>query len=267
MDGKVMWMVGSMLLGLLCLVLFLRLFQYKKQIRSFTEKIKKRRSKEMACPLRVDMFEKEMVELAVALNEYTDEQKMLTLQIERDREKIKSVIAGISHDFRTPLTASYGYMQMVKKSGELSEKNIGYLDISLEKTLYLKELSDEFFEVSAIEANTKKIESETVHLDQLLQECILEQYDWIRERGIRTEFVLPEHGVYVQGNGYYLKRILDNKFSNVRKYAKAFVRVFLEETEEGVRLCIANDTGGEEISCDRVFEPFYRGESLSREGS
>ena len=64
----------------------------------------------------------------------TDEQKELTLQMERDRERLNYVIAGISHDFRTPLTASYGYMQMVKKSGELSENStagqaIGYKEL------------------------------------------------------------------------------------------------------------------------------------------
>lgn len=267
MNQTVVWITVIAVLVLLGVWLLLRLFQYKKQIRSFGAELERRRSKEVKCPLQVELFGKEIVELAVALNKYTDEQKELMLQMGREREKLKSVIAGISHDFRTPLTGAYGYLQMVKKSGELSERSAEYLDTALEKTLYLKELSDEFFEVSALEANTNQIATETVHFDKLLQESILEQYEWIQENEIRAEFDLPEQSTFIQGNVYYLKRILDNLFSNARKYTKQFLRVTLQSEGDSVWLCIRNDTGGEELSGEKLFEPFYRGDARNKEGS
>lgn len=290
MDKMNLLVLAIVLLGVFCLGLFLRLFQYKRQLKSFRDRILKRRNKGITSPVEVDIFNREIVELAIALNEYTDEQKELTLQMERDRERLNYVIAGISHDFRTPLTASYGYMQMVKKSGELSEKSLEYLETALEKTRYLKELSDEFFEMSTMEAKLKNLEMEEVRLDKLVQECILGQYEWVERSDLKAEFQIPETSVYVQGNGYYLKRMIENLFSNFRKYAKTYLKVCLEVTEEGVKLIAENDmvsfgsdiqkevVQGEVLNtitektdkeawCEKVFEPFFRGKARDKEGS
>lgn len=267
MDKTQILTMMVIVLGMICCISAVRLFQYKKQIRSFTARIRKRKSNEVSQPVEVDIFDKDMVALAVALNEYTDAKKELMLQLEHDRERLKYVIAGISHDFRTPLTAAYGYLQMVRKSGELSERSLEYLDISMGKTLYLKELSDEFFEMSAIEANLGGVELEQVHLEKLLQECILGQYDWIAERGLQTEFEIPEQSVCICANEHYLKRMLENIFSNMRKYAQSFVSVRLVVDDKGVELITSNDIGNVEIEPEKVFEPFYRGKSRSLEGS
>lgn len=267
MDKSGILTMIVIVLGMICCILVVRLFQYKKQVRNFAARIRKRKSNEVSQPVDVDIFDKDMVKLAVALNEYTDAKKELMLQLEQDRERLKYVIAGISHDFRTPLTAAYGYLQMVRKSGELSRRSQEYLDISMEKTLYLKELSDEFFEMSAIEANLGGVELEQVHLEKLLQECILGQYDWIAEKGLQTTFEIPEQSVCISSNEHYLKRMLENIFSNMRKYAQSFVSVRLATDDDGVELIAANDTGSVEIEPDKVFEPFYRGKSRSLEGS
>ncbi len=267
MNQSAIWIALAVLLALFGVWLLFRLVQYKRQIRYFTKELERRLTGDVNSPLQVNMFEKEIVRLAVELNKQAQEQKELMLQMEREREKLKNVIAGISHDFRTPLTGAYGYLQMVKKSGELSEKNEEYLDVALMKTLYLKELSDEFFDVSALEANAKQIETDKVHFDKLLQECILEQYEWIQKNGISAEFLLPDQSVYVQGNTYYLTRILENLFSNVRKYARCSLRVMLSQEGTKAVLSVSNDMGGETLCAEKVFEPFYRGESRSRNGS
>ena len=267
MDKAGILTMVVIVLGVMCCILVVRLFQYKGQIKSFTTRIGRHKEQERIQPVEVDMFDKDIVKLAVALNAYTEVQKELTLQLERDREKLKYVIAGISHDFRTPLTAAYGYLQMVKKSGELSERSLEYLDISMEKTLYLKELSDEFFELSSIEANLSGVELEEVHLEKLVQECILEQYDWIAQKGLEAFFEIPEQSICIQANEHFLKRMLENIFSNMRKYAQGFISVKLEVHEKEVVLIASNDTGGMEIESKKVFEPFYRGKSRSQEGS
>lgn len=267
MDKTEVLLFGILVLGVICCMLAVRLFQIKSQLRSFAQRIRKRKDREVTQPLNVDLFDKDIVELAVALNEYTDEQKELLLQLERDREKLKYVIAGISHDFRTPLTAAYGYLQMVKKSGELSERSLEHLDISMEKTLYLKELSDEFFEMSALEADMGGVELTQVPVDKLLQECLLGQYEWIERGKLRTQFDIPEQSICILSNEHYLKRILENIFSNMKKYAREFVGVKLVAVDGCVEIIASNDTGCVEIEQEKVFEPFYRGKSRHLEGS
>lgn len=256
------------ILFILVIGLLVRLLQYKKQVKSFAIRTRERKETGMNQPVSVDIFDKDMLELANALNEYTQQQKEISAQLERDRERLQYVIAGISHDFRTPLTASIGYMQMVKKNGQMGEPDREYLDIALDKTLYLKNLSDEFFELSSVEAATEDVETKPVSITKMLEESILGQYDWMEERRLKTRFEIPSKGVYVLGNEHYLKRILENLFSNMEKYSESYISVELMIEEKQVRLVVENDLPtGEELDCTRIFEPFYRTPSRHKKGS
>lgn len=256
------------LLLVIAAVLVMRILQYKWQLRSFTRRIKERKNTDMNQLVTVDYFDKDIVKLADSLNEYTDMVKQQTIQIEKDRRQLKSVIAGISHDFRTPLTAAKGYMQMIDKGGALDEKNREYLHIAIDKTNYLKTLSDAFFEVSAIEANEEPAMMEQVHLAKLLSEKILGQYDWIKGRGLITEFDIPDQDIIVNSNTEFLNRIFENLFSNAKKYAASRLIVKVTRSANQVVVSFENDTDNSgELDVNRVFDAFYRDRSRHSEGS
>lgn len=262
--------VGIIIICILCVIvvgLCLRLYQYRKQVRQFTKLTTQRNKTDVGSSITVDMFQADFVELANALNAYTEKQKELERELAKDRERLNYVIAGISHDFRTPLTAAIGYMQMVDKSGDLQDKSQEYLDVALERTRFLKELSDAFFELSTLEAKQEKVEFSTVNLQKLLQEVMLEHFEWISEGGYQTDFQISEQDIFVLGNEQYMKRILDNLFSNLQKYAISDIRVSLSCNEGRVVLEVENDVQEWDVDCNRVFEPFYRGESRSKSGS
>lgn len=255
---------------ILCVVIWglcLRLHQYRKQVCQFTKRTRQRSEIDVSTPITVDMFQADFVELANALNAYTDKQKELELELAKDRERLNYVIAGISHDFRTPLTAAIGYMQMVDKSGDLQEKSQEYLDVALERTRFLKELSDAFFELSTLEANQEEVQLATVNLQKLLQEVMLEQFEWISKGEYQTDFQIPEQDIFILGNEQYMKRILDNLFSNLQKYAVSDIRISLASNDGRVVLEVENDVQEWNVDCTHVFEPFYRGESRSKSGS
>lgn len=262
--------VGIIIICILCVIvvgLCLRLYQYRKQVRQFTKLTRQRNKTDVGSSITVDMFQADFVELANALNAYTEKQKELERELAKDRERLNYVIAGISHDFRTPLTAAIGYMQMVDKSGDLQDKSQEYLDVALERTRFLKELSDAFFELSTLEAKQEKVEFSTVNLQKLLQEVMLEHFEWISEGGYQTDFQIPEQDIFILGNEQYMKRILDNLFSNLQKYTVSNIRISLSSNDGRVVLEVENDVQEWDVDCNRVFEPFYRGESRSKSGS
>lgn len=256
------------LLLLVAAVLFVRIFQYKKQLQSFTARLTERKAADMNQPVTVDYFDKDVLALADALNEYTDLIKQQIANLEGDRRQLKQVIAGISHDFRTPLTAAKGYMQMIEKSGQLDAKNSEYMQIAIEKTNYLKELSDTFFEVSAIEANTEPVQIEEVHLTNLLSELIMGQYEWIQERNLDTDFQIPEKDIIIQSNDQLLSRIMENLFSNAKKYAVSKLQLSLVQSDTGIVITMSNDMEvSEDFDISRVFEAFYRETARHSEGT
>ena len=266
-SKEMLFVIVMCIVCVIAIGLCLRLYQYRKQVRQFTKLTRRRSETNVSTPIKVDMFQADFVELANTLNAYTDKQKELEQELAKDRERLNYVIAGISHDFRTPLTAAIGYMQMVDKSGDLQEKSQEYLDVALERTRFLKELSDAFFELSALEANKEEVQLTTVNVQKLLQEVMLEQFEWISKGEYQTDFQIPEQDIFVLGNEQYLKRILDNLFSNLQKYAISDIRVSLSCNEGRAVLEVENDVQEWDVDCNRVFEPFYRGESRSKSGS
>ncbi len=250
------------------LLLTISLCQYKRQIKSFTQVVKKRRDMDVRQPVTVDFFNKYITELAIILNEYTEMAKSLSMQYQNDSRQLKNVIAGISHDFRTPLTAAAGYLQLLDKSEDLSERDREYLNIAMRKVTYLKLLSDDFFEVSSLEANDEELELSRINLGNFLSECILQQYGWMEEQGLQTDFRLPEEDIFIETNEHYLRRIVENLFSNIRKYVRSYAGIKVVPNMETVILIFENDLTSEaDIDIECIFEPFYRGNARSNEGS
>lgn len=262
-----MYIFVIILLGAV-LLLTISLCQYKRQIKSFIQVVKKRRDMDVRQPVTVDFFNKYITELAIILNEYTEMAKRLSMQYQNDSRQLKNVIAGISHDFRTPLTAAAGYLQLLDKSEDLSERDREYLNIAMRKVTYLKLLSDDFFEVSSLEANDEELELSRINLGNFLSECILQQYGWMEEQGLQTDFRLPEEDIFIETNEHYLRHIVENLFSNIRKYVRSYAGIKVVPHMETVILIFENDLTSEaDIDIECIFEPFYRGNARSNEGS
>jgi signal transduction histidine kinase len=266
MDNRVM-IVVIVCLFVLFFVFFLKYIILKRQIKSFGRQVESRKDVEYGSPIKVDNFDRDIVDLAVKLNEHTDIQRILDVEYKRSREQLNNVISGISHDFRTPLTAALGYLQMIEKSGELTEKNAEYLEIALQKNAYLKELSDEFFELSKLENGQENVALESINLSNLISDFVMEQYGWMQEREITPDFEISD-GIVIESNLNYVMRITENLFSNAQKYTLKNLGVSVSKNESGVVFFVFNDTEESmEIDITRVFEPFYKPVSRNKSGS
>ena len=253
------------------LVLFLGLlYKYislKRNIRHFSEELEKLKDSDYRQPVKVTDFDKDLVGLAVKVNEHTDIQRALGAGYEESKKQLSTVISGISHDFRTPLTAALGYMQMIEKSGELSEKNTEYLDIAMQKNRYLKELSDEFFEVTKLESCGNDMQPEMLNLSNILTQTLLEQHSWIQQRNINTVFNI-EDGIIIETDLRSLERILGNLMSNAQKYTAGCFGATLKKTDNCIILRVYNTVQDTSlIDTDKVFDPFFRMYPRTAEGS
>ena len=248
-------------------VLLWKYMSLKHNIRHFSNELEKLKDSDYRQPVKVTDFDKDLAELAVKVNEHTDIQRQLGVEYEEKKKQLGTVISGISHDFRTPLTASLGYLQMIEKSSELSDKNAEYLAIAIQKNRYLKELSDEFFELTKIENSKKELQLEEVNISNILTEAVLEQHSWIAEKGISTDFDITD-GIVIQADVHFLTRILNNLMSNAQKYTADSFGVTLKHDNDRVTLCVSNTLADStSLNIDRVFEPFYRMDARTSGGS
>lgn len=247
------------------LIILIRYIGYKKQIKKIAKEVQKLSHDEYTQPIKTNYFTNDMVELINAINEHIKREKELTISYYNDKKELNNIISGISHDFRTPLTASLGYIQLLRKTNRFTDEQNEYLDIIENKNQYLKELADDFFDIST---NTEvSPELKETNISNILSELTLQQYSWIEERGINITVDITENIISIT-DAHSIKRIIDNLFSNCRKYALSELSVSLKTKNNKAVITIANDFITEEsINIEKLFQPFYRGVSRTKEGS
>ncbi len=167
-------------------------------------------------------------------------------------EANSELITAISHDIRTPMTSLIGYLGLLKEQSLPEEQRSQFTASAYEKAMELKSLTDELFRYflvfgrAELEMNMEKLDARLL-LEQLLGEA---EFD-LRDSGFdvaRTEY---EGECSVNADPMYLKRVMDNLVSNIKKYADRSAPVTLcAELEEPVlRLRVGNGVGR---SLDRV---------------
>ncbi len=121
------------------------LLSLKKQMRHMTDELKRSRQMSYNKQLGVQLFDKDLNELAKEINRNLDFQAECKKKARRQEETVKRAVSDIAHDLRTPLTVVKGNLQLMDREGTLGEKERGYLRICENKTDELKGMADAFF--------------------------------------------------------------------------------------------------------------------------
>lgn len=267
MRDVVLFIIISVLL-VVSAALAIKLVQQKRQLRLFIQQLKEIREERQERLIRVEGFDRESLDLAKELQQYVEEEKKLILEAEADRQAVKTMVAGISHDFRTPLTAAMGYLQMIGRDDALSGNSGIYLDKAQAKMSYLRELSDEFFALSMIESSNDE-DRVKLSMKCLLEEVTLSQYEWIENAGLDFAADVTEESCDIYASEVDMRRLLENLYSNARKYAISRMQLSLKPVEDkAFELSFSNDSSlAQETDISDVFVPFHRGMSGNVPGS
>src|SRR5699024_3347487 len=73
--------------------------------------------------------------------------KAVDQEVKSERTKTE-LITNVSHDLKTPLTAIITYVNLLKQPGITEEERDSYIDVLEQKSMRLKVLIEDLFEVS-----------------------------------------------------------------------------------------------------------------------
>lgn len=167
-------------------------------------------------------------------------------------EANSELITSISHDIRTPLTSLIGYLEILDSKSYHSEEQFDkYIKSCKEKSIQLKDLSDRLFQYFLVFGKERILmQMDTFDAKILLQQLFMEYVFDLGNLGfnVKTEFV--EQSCSITADIQYLRRLFDNLFSNVRKYAGVDGPVFVNSHIAGNDLII---TVTNEIRRDSTF--------------
>ena len=257
-------LVCIIILFIAVIILSLRLFLLRRNIRSISKELENTLSPDYNRQLKIDLSDHELNNLAVIINKNLDEQKKLKLKEERSRRQLEQSVADIAHDLRTPLTVVKGNLQLLN-SESLSEKGRQYLDVSTKKTEALKNMVDEFFELSVLESDPTPARLETIDLTAFLTEFLIDHEELIRSHSLEPEIQLPGKEITVRANREMLQRVFENLISNILKYAND--SFFIKLADNGT-ITVGNKLkDGVYIDTDHIFDRTYRADKARSSGS
>ncbi len=219
----------------------------------------------------------EITEDLGVFNPFKDEMEKIRSGFKNAVEKeVKSqrmkteLITNVSHDLKTPLTAIITYVDLLKNERE-EEKRQEYIQVLEQKSLRLKVLIEDLFEISKANSANVTLHIMDVDVANLFKQVKLELSDKIKDAGLDFRCTYPEEKVTAPLDSQKTYRIFENLLVNVIKYAMPHTRVYVEIAKEQDRVAVRmkNVSAAElNFNPEEVTERFVRGDaSRNTEGS
>ena len=191
-------------------------------------------------------------------------------QLKSERMKTE-LITNVSHDIKTPLTSIINYVDLLEKENIDNENIKKYLEIIDNKSQKLKKLTEDLVEASKASSGNIKLNIERINLDELIKQEIGEFEDKFNKIGLTTILDIKDKNIYINADGRYIARVLDNIFSNISKYALENSRVYIDVNRQNDEIVVIFKNISKEklnISEEELMQRFVRGdESRNTEGS
>jgi two-component system OmpR family sensor kinase len=213
----------------------------------------------------------EIGRVARAFNQTAD---ALAAQIQRvtsEQDVRRQLLADVSHELHTPLTAIRGYVETLRMSElQIPEADRArYLAVVDDEAVRLERLIGDLLDLAKMEAGGQELRKETVALSDL--------WGRLRDRHAPTAaaadvaLTFEETGLTVQADAGRLEQALSNLVANAIRFtpASGTVRVSAMALPHATRIDVVDSGIG--LSADdqaRVFDRFYKQDgSRSRGGS
>ena len=196
-------------------------------------------------------------------------QKAVEKEVQSQRMRTE-LVTNVSHDLKTPLTAIITYVNLLKEEKD-EEKRKEYVEILDRKSLRLKVLIEDLFEISKASSQNVTLQIMDVDVANLFKQVKLELEKKFEEAGLLFRCGYPEEKLICRLDSQKTYRIFENLLINVSKYAltgtRVYVKIYAEEQNAVIQVM---NVSAEEITvkASDLTERFVRGDaSRNTEGS
>ncbi|MCM1328781.1 MAG: HAMP domain-containing histidine kinase [Ruminococcus sp.] len=234
-------------------LLLIKIFAMKKSAREIAEKLSEKLSEDTNTLIDISSGDGDMRALAEELNIQLKKLREERLRFQQGDAEIKEAVTNISHDLRTPLTAVFGYLDLLERE-EKSETAENYLGQIRGRSEAMKQLTEELFRYS-IAADGNRLSYEKICLNSVLEESLAEFYGAIVQRGIVPEIEISETRAERFLDKSALKRIFGNIIGNAVKYSGGDFAVRL--SEDGTVTFSNTAEGLDKVAVGKLFDRFY----------
>jgi CheY-like chemotaxis protein len=173
----------------------------------------------------------------------------------------------MSHELRTPLNSVIGFANILlkKRSGDLADKEVGYLERIQANGKHLLSLINEVLDLSKIEAGRMELELDTIDLGALIESTLSQMEAQVAGKPVKLRSEIPAGAPAFRTDPGKLKQVVINLVGNALKFTsqgEVVVTVALDRSGKPERIDV-RDTGSG-IPADRleaIFEAFQQADT------
>jgi len=191
-------------------------------------------------------------------------------EVEATRRLRDAVLANISHEFRTPLSAQLASIELLlDQLPELTTDQIGELVVSLQRgTLRLTQLIDNLLESVRIEAGQHAIRRRPVPVDEFIEQALELTRPLLDQRQQAVVVELPYPLPLISGDAPRLTQVFVNLLANANKFAPSGSTIRIGGAVENGTVTIWVEDQGPGLppsATGALFVPFVRAAAPSEE--
>lgn len=206
------------------------------------------------------------------LNEYDlikNNLNLMASELEKSEILKGDFISNVSHELKTPLSVIQNYVWLLGDENLSEEDRKKYATTVVDATKRLSSLVTNVLKLNKLENQQLKPEYESVRLEQMLEQAVIDFEDLIDRKNLEIDCQLEQ--VEIVSAKSYLEIVWSNLLSNAIKFTpdggKIAVRV--KKVPQGALVEIEDSGCGisKEVGA-RIFDKFYQGDtSHSGEGN
>lgn len=195
----------------------------------------------------------ELDDLAETLNETAH-------SLERLEDSRRELLAGVSHDLRTPLTMMKGYAEMLQEFSWKDEQTRNHdLAVIQREADRLTALVNEILEYSSMQSNGLKLQMEEFDFSEMA-DCVANQFDalWKVQGYVIDKIIEP--GIYVRGDRRQFERVIYNFIDNAVDHAggQKHIIIKLSAKNNSIRFSVKDfGSGIPEAEIPYIWEKYY----------
>lgn len=209
-----------------------------------------------------------------------NEAKQFTKSFNKAAEELSGIeimranfISDFSHEFRTPIASISGFAQLLRNQNLSPEERDEYLDIIIDESKRLSNLSEDILNLSRMESLSIPTNIGAVDVAEGLRRSITIVEPNANEKDIAVTVDIDE--TQVIGNADYLSQLWTNILQNAVKFTPkgGSIKISLKNSQvqktKSVTCTISDDgCGMDESTRTHLFERFYQGDtSHAQEGN
>ncbi len=169
---------------------------------------------------------------------------------------------NVSHEFKTPISAIKGFLVILKNENLSQKERLEYIDILIDETDRLSQLSSNILECSKLDNMDKFKDNKKFSLDeQIRKTIILLEKQWSKKN---ISFNLDLKSTYYYGKEEYLIQVWINIISNAIKFSNENSEILISchKTANEVFIEIKDyGCGMDENTKKYLFNKFYQGDN------